>query len=189
MKILPRIITAFSLIILSGCTFMSDGARYTKLHGGYSIGDEFTTLVELVVTDDFIHIDLFQNDSDKLTFVHPGENSAMHFFTDRAPVPVHSVALIPKGARLRIIAFRVSKLSTLPLISRVTDISPIAEVLDGPNRGVKASLYLISDSSVSKDNIYIKSPARKYLKKEPNQSLQTTTMAVTDAAAQPPRQP
>ena len=26
-------------------------------------------------------------------------------------------------------------------------------------------------------------------KKEPNQSLQTTTMAVTDAAAQPPRQP
>jgi glucose uptake protein GlcU len=29
----------------------------------------------------------------------------------------------------------------------------------------------------------------KKKKKEPNQSLQTTTMAVTDAAAQPPRQP
>jgi hypothetical protein len=29
----------------------------------------------------------------------------------------------------------------------------------------------------------------QYTKKKPNQSLQTTTMAVTDAAAQPPRQP
>jgi hypothetical protein len=31
--------------------------------------------------------------------------------------------------------------------------------------------------------------ARKSIKTEPNQSLQTTIMAVTDAAAQPPRQP
>jgi len=52
---------------------------------------------------------------------------------------------------------------------------------------VGTSLVFLSYAVAIASVVYI---GTKYPeKKEPNQSLQTTIMAVTDAAAQPPRQP
>jgi hypothetical protein len=72
---------------------------------------------------------------------------------------------------------------TIPLVSK----RPLAELHGSGKHGPSSGYQVIALGIISLT-------AASYLfydlkKKAPNQSLQTTTMAVTDAAAQPPRQP